>query len=89
MTGGSDALFGSPRQPKRRRGLECSCSVLRDVDTVVIGREVCASAKAGRMTVAPGGRALVWHEWMGGWVGGWVNRWAAGGAKRNTPDREL
>lgn len=42
MTGGSDALFGSPRQPKRRRGLECSCSVLRDVDTVVmVGGGVC------------------------------------------------
>lgn len=42
MTGGSDALFGSPRQPERRRGLECSCSVLRDVDTAVMGKQACA-----------------------------------------------
>lgn len=47
MTGGSDALFGSPRQPERRRGLECSCSVLRDVDMVVMGKQACAVVCGG------------------------------------------
>lgn len=74
MTGGSDALFGSPRQPERRRGLQCSCSVLGDVDTAVMGEAgVCVSAEgvaAVVVTVALG-RGTCWCG-AGGEVNGWV-----------------